>query len=159
MRKLQCFLGSPLKLLSLAKKCNVRLFWHGEPVSARLPSRRLDPRPRVHGDAPAKMPDIPRDHLGVDASGNGPDERIPKWNRLMPRFRQEPSPLDGGRPVEDANCSVIVLQYKPEFHSPLAALPFWAFASLRLCFNSPGCRPGLYRNPKPCFHEPTCNLE
>src|SRR5438034_11018592 len=102
------------------------------------------------------MADIPRHHLGVDASGNGPDELIPKSNRLMPRFRQEPCPLDRGRPVEDANCSVIVLQYKPEFRSPLAALPLWAFASSCFCSNGPGSRPGLYRNPKPCFHERTC---
>ncbi len=159
MRKFQCFVGSPLKLLSTSREIQRKTFLARSPCQQGCPAAGSIP---VQGSTVMHRQECLTFRVTILASmllAMAPMSGSPKWNPLMPRFRQEPSPLDGGRPIEDANCSVIVLQYKPEFRSPLAALPLRAFASLRLCFNGPGCRPGLYRNPKPCFHERTCNLE
>src|SRR5260370_38885962 len=82
-------------------------------------------------------------------------------------------PVQGSRPSREPNpgCvklppQAVLVEFEmpsPEIEnpqcSPLAALPLCALASLRPCTDSPECWRGLYKNPKPCFHEPTCNLE
>src|SRR5260370_28915364 len=97
----------------------------------RLPRRMFQPSPGINGFASWEVLNIACDHLCTHRAGDGPDERIFKWNRMVPGLRHQPSPFHRRRFVEEPDCSFVVLHDEPKL-----ALQRPAGLANRLQFNA-----------------------